>query len=170
MPTFAPYGLESAVVDILRVGEMTLETMYDPVAGEKLSQSLQTHSPINCTLVFPDDSVTEWTLSAYVMSYEPNMAVDSVATASIGLKMYGSPEWGDVRINKRDDSVRLQIISMSGPDDYNYGSTDSWEEVVTGVQAPVLATNCECEYCGQDEISKYGACVGCGYTPEDNSI
>jgi hypothetical protein len=43
--------------------------------------------------------------------------------------------------------------------------TGAWQEITTMSAMPAWGTTSySCEYCGNTEVSKYGACVGCGFS------
>ena len=89
-------GWEEVVATILRSGEISMDIVYDPAhATHKydaggLLYDLVSRTAITVTLVFPDTATTQWTFSAYVVSFEPSMPHDGALTASVTLKPTGS--------------------------------------------------------------------------------
>lgn len=84
---------EEVTATILRQGELSLELVFD--------QNEATHADLLTNLVgrlyegfelqFPDSAYTEWVFDAYVIGFEPSMAVDGALTASCTLKITGVP-------------------------------------------------------------------------------
>lgn len=87
---------EEVVATLLRSGELTVDLVYDPAS--------LTHSTIggllfvaeykiltNFKMIWPDAAGTEWSFAAYVTGYEPSADVKGALTATIKLKVTGSP-------------------------------------------------------------------------------
>ena len=88
---------EEVVGTILRSGEITLDIVYDPAAAthknaaggllaDLVARTAQTYS-----LIFTDAADTEWTFSAFVVGFEPDMPHDGALTASVSMKITGKP-------------------------------------------------------------------------------
>ena len=88
---------EEVVGTILRSGEITLDIVYDPAAAthknaaggllaDLVARTAQTYS-----LIFTDAADTEWTFSAFVVGFEPDMPHDGALTASVTMKITGQP-------------------------------------------------------------------------------
>jgi len=84
---------EEMAVTILRQGEMTLDLVFDPAetTHADLLANLVGRGYESFELQFPDSAYTEWTFNAYVIGFEPSMAVDGALTASCTLKITGVP-------------------------------------------------------------------------------
>ncbi len=64
-------------------------------------------------------------------------------------------------------SISEQWAELLTPGLSMMGSAGAWEEVTIGITYPVWGVDNTCEYCGNTEVSKYGACIGCGFTQND---
>jgi predicted secreted protein len=88
---------EEVVATILRSGEVTLDIVYDPAAAthsataggliaDMVARTAQTY-----TITFTDTASTEWSFSAFVVGFEPDMPADGALTASVTMKITGQP-------------------------------------------------------------------------------
>lgn len=86
---------EEVVVGILRSGEIAMDIIYDPATATHKNASggllfdFLARVPITLTLVFPDAAATEWTFSAVITAFEPDMPVDGSLGASVTFKPTG---------------------------------------------------------------------------------
>lgn len=88
---------EEIIPSILRTGEMTLELLYDPnntqhaqFLSEYVGRTFE-----DFQLRFPDSAYTMFTFNAYVAGFEPSAPVDGELSASVTLKVTGTPVLND---------------------------------------------------------------------------
>lgn len=90
-------GWEEVVGTVLRSGEVTLEIAYDPggathknatggLIADLVSKTAQTWA-----ITFPSSPAVSWSFSGLVTGFEPGMPVDGALTASVKIKVTGSP-------------------------------------------------------------------------------
>ena len=88
---------EEVVGTILRSGEISMDIVYDPVAATHknaaggLLADLVARTPQTYSLIFTDAADTEWTFSAFVVGFEPDMPHEGALTASVTMKLTGQP-------------------------------------------------------------------------------
>lgn len=87
---------EEVVATILRSGEVSLEIIWDPDTathdwGVGLLAVLPRRAARNFQVIFPDTASTTWSFSAEVVNFEPDAPHDGALTASVTLKLTGSP-------------------------------------------------------------------------------
>ena len=93
----SPGGWEEVVGTILRSGEVSLDLVFDPdltshgAAAGGLIADMISRTPVNYTLEFPTDPVTQWTFDALVTGVSPDAPHDGALTASATLKVTGEP-------------------------------------------------------------------------------
>ena len=86
---------EETVIGILRSGEIGMDIIYDPATATHKNASggllfdFLARVAITLTLVFPDTGSTEWTFSAFVTGFEPDMPVDGELGAAVTFKPTG---------------------------------------------------------------------------------
>lgn len=88
---------EEIIPTILRTGEMALELIYDPnnTQHAQFLSELVGRTYEDFQLRFPDTAYTMFTFNAYVASFEPSAPVDGELTASVSLKVTGTPVLND---------------------------------------------------------------------------
>ena len=88
---------EEVVATILRSGEVSLDIVYDPAAAthsasaggliaDMVARASQTY-----TITFTDTATTEWSFTAFVVGFEPDMPHGGALTASVTMKISGQP-------------------------------------------------------------------------------
>ena len=88
---------EEVVATILRSGEISLDIVYDPVAATHsaaaggLIADMVARTSTTYSLIFTDAASTEWTFTAFVVGFEPDMPHDGALTASVTMKISGQP-------------------------------------------------------------------------------
>lgn len=92
----SPGGFREFINGLIDPGELSFEINYDPGdathdAATGLLGDLTSRSVINWELIFPDTGSTKWTFSGSVKSFEANIPVDDVLSASITIKITGLP-------------------------------------------------------------------------------
>lgn len=87
---------EEVIPTIIRSGEISFSVNFIPTGATHSQTSglladMKAKTNRNFQLVFPDNGSTTWTLSTYIVGFEPSMAVDGVLTADLTLKITGQP-------------------------------------------------------------------------------
>ena len=88
---------EEVVATILRSGEISLDIVYDPAAATHsataggLIADMVGRASTTYSLIFTDAASTEWTFTAFVVGFEPDMPHDGALTASVTMKITGQP-------------------------------------------------------------------------------
>lgn len=76
-----------------------------------------------------------------------------------------SPKSKYFKFQVEDSGETLRDIPVESINGVGLGGGDIWERIDTN---PAWGTTSySCGYCGNSKISKYGACVGCGFTLEN---
>ncbi len=87
---------EESVVGVLRSGEIGMDIIYDPATATHKNASggllfdFLARVSITLTLVFSDTATTEWTFSAFVTGFGPDMPVDGELGAAVTFKPTGN--------------------------------------------------------------------------------
>ncbi len=91
-------AFEDAVAGIIRSGELSVDIVYDPVdnthdgsASTGLLFKLKNKIRAAFSLVFPDSGSTTFSFDGEVTGFEPGAPVDGGLTASVTIKITGSP-------------------------------------------------------------------------------
>ncbi len=87
---------EELVATILRSGEVALDIVYDPneathSATAGLLDSLENRIIYDFSIVFPSSGTVTWNFDGYVTGFESSAPVDGALTASVKIKITGTP-------------------------------------------------------------------------------
>lgn len=89
-------AVEEHVATIIRSGEVSFDIEYDPVAATHdnttgLISRLSSKAISQYQIVFPDAAGTMWTFDGWTSGFEPGEPHDGALTASVTVKVTGSP-------------------------------------------------------------------------------
>lgn len=89
-------GWEETIPTILRLGEATLDLIFDPnntTQNDEMGLVFKAENKVltNCKIIFPSNPLVTWSFPAYVTGFEPSASVDGALTASATLKLGGQP-------------------------------------------------------------------------------
>lgn len=86
---------EEHVATVLRSGTVTVDIIYDPdpILADHVAilANMVGKEAVGFELQFPDDSYTSYTFDAFVTGFTPSSPVDGALTASVTLKVTGTP-------------------------------------------------------------------------------
>ena len=89
-------AFEQVVATILRTGDITLDIFYDPDEGTHdaatgLLDDYEKKTLRNFQIRFPSTGKVQWAFAAYVTGFTPGAPVGGALTASVSLKITGTP-------------------------------------------------------------------------------
>lgn len=84
---------EEHVASILRSGTVTVDIVYDPALADHVAilANMVGREAVGFELQFPDAAYTSYVFDAFVTGFTPAAPVEGALTASVNLKITGTP-------------------------------------------------------------------------------